>query len=195
MTPRQREVIELLAKGHTNGEIAERLGISLLRAKWHVRELMDRVGVESRDELAEWWERERSVGVRVGRAVRALFGGGLMKLGAAAGTGAVILAAAAVVVGFGALGSGSASDESEEVIPTLSRAEAESRARAQLQGHLESIGFDVQYAINGHPLGQRTSPRGRPSSIRRQRTFPHFRPVSRTCSHSPASTSGCSRSR
>ncbi|MEX0782285.1 MAG: helix-turn-helix transcriptional regulator [Dehalococcoidia bacterium] len=153
ITDRQREVLNLLAKGHSNGEIAEALGISLPGAKWHVRELMDRVGVESRDELAEWWERERSVGARLGRTVRALLGAGLGKVGAAAAAGTVIFAASAVVVGFAALGSGSASDESEEVTPTLSRGEAESRARMQLQGHLESIGFDGQYSTNGHAVG------------------------------------------
>ena len=35
-TPRQHEVLSLIEKGRTNGEIAEILGISLAGAKWHV---------------------------------------------------------------------------------------------------------------------------------------------------------------
>jgi len=53
LTPRQREVLRLIERGHTNGEIAERLGISLQGAKWHVRELLGKLGAESREELIE----------------------------------------------------------------------------------------------------------------------------------------------
>ena len=60
LTPRQREVLDLLARGATNGEIAERLGITLDGAKWHVREILARLDVDSREEAAEWWRtRER----------------------------------------------------------------------------------------------------------------------------------------
>ncbi|MGE0598311.1 MAG: helix-turn-helix transcriptional regulator [Dehalococcoidia bacterium] len=55
LSPRQREVLQLLDRGHTNGEIADRLGISLQGAKWHVSELMSKFGVDSREELAEIW--------------------------------------------------------------------------------------------------------------------------------------------
>ena len=43
-TPRQREVLTLLARGRTNREIAEELGISLDGAKWHVSEIITRLG-------------------------------------------------------------------------------------------------------------------------------------------------------
>jgi DNA-binding CsgD family transcriptional regulator len=55
LTNRQCEVIELLAEGFSNQEIADRLGISLDGAKWHVGEILGRLGVASRTDAAEWW--------------------------------------------------------------------------------------------------------------------------------------------
>lgn len=43
LTPRQREVLELVARGKTNPEIAETLGITLDGAKFHVSEILDRL--------------------------------------------------------------------------------------------------------------------------------------------------------
>ena len=45
-TAREREVLDLIARGHTNGEIAGELGISFATAKWHVSELITKLGVE-----------------------------------------------------------------------------------------------------------------------------------------------------
>jgi DNA-binding CsgD family transcriptional regulator len=107
LTPRQREVLRLVVRGHTNGEIAERLGISLQGAKWHVRELTTKFGVESREELIDAWAAERSVGARL-RGIAGLFAGlGLPKAGVAAGLSALTLAAAgAAVVVSGAVTQG-----------------------------------------------------------------------------------------
>jgi len=55
LTPRQREVLDLIGQGYTNAEIAARLGVSLEGAKHHVSEILSRLGVESREEAAEWW--------------------------------------------------------------------------------------------------------------------------------------------
>lgn len=52
LTPRQRQVLHLLAAGRTNPEIARALGISLAGAKWHVSEVLSRLGVASRAEAA-----------------------------------------------------------------------------------------------------------------------------------------------
>jgi DNA-binding CsgD family transcriptional regulator len=54
-TPRQREVFGLLARGLTNAQIASELGISLDGAKYHVSEVMSKLGVETREEAAEYW--------------------------------------------------------------------------------------------------------------------------------------------
>ena len=60
-TARQRQVLDLLARGRTNPEIAEELGISLDGAKWHVREIIGTLGVDSREEAADHWRSERSL--------------------------------------------------------------------------------------------------------------------------------------
>ncbi len=59
LTDRQREVARLVADGLTNPEIAERLGITLDGAKYHVSELLARLGLERREDIAAW-HRERA---------------------------------------------------------------------------------------------------------------------------------------
>jgi len=58
-TPRQLEVIQLIAKGNTNAQIAEHLDISLAGAKWHVSEILSKLGVESREAIPDYWRSRR----------------------------------------------------------------------------------------------------------------------------------------
>ena len=53
LTPRQKEVLELLRAGRSNPEIAQELGISRDGAKFHVSEIITRLGVTSRREAVE----------------------------------------------------------------------------------------------------------------------------------------------
>lgn len=48
ITPRQRVVVELIAQGLRNREIAQRLGISLHTVRRHVEALLKRLGVPTR---------------------------------------------------------------------------------------------------------------------------------------------------
>jgi DNA-binding CsgD family transcriptional regulator len=89
-TPRQREVLALIAKGRTNPEIAEALGVSLAGAKWHVSEVMTTLGVDSRDEAAEYWRAENRLPRRFSNSVRALCGAGMLKTAAVAGAAAAV---------------------------------------------------------------------------------------------------------
>jgi DNA-binding CsgD family transcriptional regulator len=106
-TPRQRQVLDLLTSRYTNSQIAEALGISLDGAKWHVSEVITKLGVDSREEAAEYWREYNGLGrrfVRVFRGVATV--GGLKWLvggaGAMAGTAAVAGAAyLAVVAAYG----------------------------------------------------------------------------------------------
>jgi DNA-binding NarL/FixJ family response regulator len=50
LTPREREVLELLAHGLSNRQIGERLGISEHTAKFHVASLCGKLGAASRTE-------------------------------------------------------------------------------------------------------------------------------------------------
>jgi DNA-binding NarL/FixJ family response regulator len=51
-TEREREVTELLASGLTNAEIGRRIFVSESTAKFHVRNVMRKLGVHSRAEVA-----------------------------------------------------------------------------------------------------------------------------------------------
>jgi DNA-binding CsgD family transcriptional regulator len=48
LTPRELEVLELLAEGASNKTIARRLGISVHTAKFHVRSLIDKLDATGR---------------------------------------------------------------------------------------------------------------------------------------------------
>jgi len=54
LTPREREVIRLLAEGLTNSQLAERLFISPRTAAVHVSNILAKLGMSSRTEVAAW---------------------------------------------------------------------------------------------------------------------------------------------
>ena len=56
LSPREREIHELLAQGLTNHEIAKLLFISHSTAKLHVHHILSKLGVRSRVEAARLWE-------------------------------------------------------------------------------------------------------------------------------------------
>jgi two-component system, NarL family, nitrate/nitrite response regulator NarL len=51
LTPRELEVVELLASGLSNKEIAERLGVSFHTVKFHVNAILGKLGASSRAEV------------------------------------------------------------------------------------------------------------------------------------------------
>lgn len=99
---RQKQVLDRLARGWSNQQIADDLGISLDGAKWHLREILSTLGVRSREEAAEYWRRRNGMPSRFARA----FGAGLhwpmrvaMAATATAAGVAVVLVAAALWAG------------------------------------------------------------------------------------------------
>ncbi len=54
LTPREWEVLGLLREELSNEEIAERLGISVDGVKYHVSEILSKLGVRNRREAARW---------------------------------------------------------------------------------------------------------------------------------------------
>jgi two-component system, NarL family, response regulator len=50
LTAREREVLELIAKGLANKEIASVLNLAEPTVKWHVRSILEKLGVEQRTE-------------------------------------------------------------------------------------------------------------------------------------------------
>ncbi|GMV85109.1 MAG: hypothetical protein AMXMBFR80_09660 [Dehalococcoidia bacterium] len=114
LTDRQREVLALMARGRTNAEIANQLGLSLEGAKWHVREIFGRLGVDSREEAVRLW-REQQSAVRRVRGWLGV-GGGV----ALAGTATVATAAGVFVVflALGGIAATSGSNQPEQVTTT-----------------------------------------------------------------------------
>lgn len=66
LTPREWEVLSLLREGLTNPQIADRLGISENGAKYHVLEILSKLGVSSRYEAAAWQREPAGVSRRYG---------------------------------------------------------------------------------------------------------------------------------
>ena len=59
LTPREWEVLALLREGLSNDGIAGRLEITERTAKYHVSEILGKLGLTSRDEAAAWQPEER----------------------------------------------------------------------------------------------------------------------------------------
>jgi DNA-binding NarL/FixJ family response regulator len=57
VTEREREVLLLVARGHTNRQIASRLGITERTVKGHLTNIFSRIGVSDRTSAALWAER------------------------------------------------------------------------------------------------------------------------------------------
>lgn len=98
---RQREILDLLVDGKTNGEIAESLGMTLDGAKWNVSEILTKLGLGTREEAAEYWRWRRRGVRRVGSWMRGLFSPLIGKVALAGGAAAV-----AALVLFAAFGPG-----------------------------------------------------------------------------------------
>lgn len=60
LTPREREIALLAARGHTSRFIAERLQISTRTVETHLTRVFMKAGVENRDELWRWAAHERA---------------------------------------------------------------------------------------------------------------------------------------
>src|SRR2546427_12298344 len=80
LTPREWEVLELLRAGASNAQIAEGLDITERTAKFHVSEILSKLGGATREEAAAVAlpERRRWAGAvaRLGRRVRGSVGVG-----------------------------------------------------------------------------------------------------------------------
>jgi len=52
LSPREREILELLADGFPNKEIADRVGLTDGTVRWHLRHVYHKLHVRSRTEAA-----------------------------------------------------------------------------------------------------------------------------------------------
>ena len=103
LTPAEWRVLDALREGGTNAEIAARLGISPDAVKYHISNMLGKLSLQGRHELAAWRpdvERRRlgavfAVPAALAYVVRPLVWAGL---GTAAAAGVVVAVAAAVAV-------------------------------------------------------------------------------------------------
>ena len=93
LTEREEEVLTLLRRGLTNEEIAQNLSVTVAGAKYHVSQILAKLGVDSR-EAAAVWQPEAAKNRSWWRSIMAL------SLAAKVAGGAVLIAA---TVGVGAL--------------------------------------------------------------------------------------------
>ncbi len=117
LTGRQREVLEQMALGKTNLEIAEHLGIGFESVKSHVSDILLRLDVSSREEAITAWQREGGVLSRLRRTATGFFVTGF---GKAALAGMVALLAVGVGAALFLGGDGDpGSNDVSEALPAL----------------------------------------------------------------------------
>lgn len=97
-TPRQKQVLDLLMRGQTNSQIAKALDISLDGAKWHVGEIISRLGVDSREEAADYWRTQNGLPARLFRVLRGLWPSATAAKVVSGGVAAGLVAGLAVAV-------------------------------------------------------------------------------------------------
>jgi DNA-binding NarL/FixJ family response regulator len=71
-SPRQQQVIELVAQGLKNSEVAEVIGTTEYVVKNHLRIIYDKLGFWNRVELALWYEARRHESLAYGQRNRAM---------------------------------------------------------------------------------------------------------------------------
>ncbi len=87
LTPRDREVLELISQGRTNAEIASALSIRFDTARWHVSEVLSKLGVASREEAAAVFHAEQQPRSRLRRSFAGI--PALIAIGSASATAVV----------------------------------------------------------------------------------------------------------
>ena len=63
LTPRQREVLQLLAEGKSHKEVADILNISVKTAEYHKYSILDKLGLKTNAELVKYAVRHGIIGV------------------------------------------------------------------------------------------------------------------------------------
>jgi DNA-binding CsgD family transcriptional regulator len=120
LSPREKQVASLIARGRTNGEIATSLGIGFETAKTHVSAVIGKFGVSSREEVAAAWNDYQSLGSRFLRmrlAAAGWFSFKPMAVGAAV-AGVAVVCAVAIAVAVSLSGDGTGAPRPQDPIPT-----------------------------------------------------------------------------
>ena len=105
LTPREWDVLALLRDGLSNQQIAERLAITERTAKYHVAEIVGKLGVRGREEAAQWRPEEAPGWALLGVPFVFMWKKATLAGLAAAGAGATFVGVASVaaLVTWGAI--------------------------------------------------------------------------------------------
>ena len=100
LTPREWEVLALIREGLSNPEIAARLGIGREGVKYHVSEILSKLGAASREEAARWRPEKERPSWGMALAPLAFLGrkAGWVPAALAGGVGTALLVGLALVV-------------------------------------------------------------------------------------------------
>ena len=120
LTPREWEVLDLLRDGLTNDQIATRFGITHDTAKFHVSEIISKLGGSTRDEAAAFAGRPRVLPILtpLTQAIGRLTAVSAWKLAGGAVLAAATLGLAALAIGVLVVDSDSTPEETALAIPT-----------------------------------------------------------------------------
>lgn len=156
LSDREREVLALIAAGKTNVEIANELGIRFDTVKWHVSEILSKVGVERREDAAKAWRGWNRLHRRWGRAIGGGFG---LEMAAKIGGGLAVVAAAVVAMAL------LLPDSDDDAIDLAGRILVAESSRTRLSVYDARTG-DVVYETvaeneNSFLIAPRFSPNGR----------------------------------
>jgi DNA-binding CsgD family transcriptional regulator len=136
LTPREWEVLALVKEGLTNPQIAQRLGITESGARFHVSEILSKLGVESRQEAAEWHAPRKPFAV----------GGLLVKWSASAAIAAAVIVLVLLGVGILAMKSRASSGADSVALPTpTEEPETSTAAQPATAFHLTGTRTGVSY--------------------------------------------------
>jgi DNA-binding CsgD family transcriptional regulator len=157
LTPKQRQVMELMAQGRTNFEIAQALGLSLEGAKYHVSEILAKFDVASREEAVAAWRAHRSPAARAKRFLAGLPG---LLPGSAAAKGVTLALVAAGVVAIAwvtilALGRDSDVIDDPADITTPEQFLAAMEDRLSRDGQVLQVAMETTIDDDGDGTGER----------------------------------------
>jgi len=158
LTPREWEVLALLRDGLTNEQIAERLNITRHAVRYHVSEILSKLGVSSREEAAAW-QPEKAEPMWAGALALLLWPLKQLPFGVAAkASAAAVVIATAGGIGFLTWGLvvTSREDDAELAMPTIT-ASPESASWSQVSIAVEKEIDRVMAAVEAGILSEETS--------------------------------------
>jgi len=160
LTPREWEVLALLREGLTNEQIAERLNITRHAVRYHVSEILSKLGVSSRQEAAAW-QPEKVKSIWAGALAFVLWPLKNLSFGAAAkATAAAVVIATAGGIGvlaWGLVVTNRGDNDVAELAATLTvTASPESDSWSQVSIAVEKEIDRVMAAVNAGSITEET---------------------------------------